>query len=62
LFARSGNPSASNDRGVPSWPVYGLPKRATMVLNLAPRVLDAPRDGERMLWARESFNTWDFTP
>ncbi len=61
-FARSGDPSAGHDRGVPSWPSYTAPRRATLVWGLTPRVLDAPQDGERALWAGETFNVWDFTP
>ena len=61
-FARSGNPSASHDQGVPSWPTYDPRARATMAWNLTPRALDAPGDDERALWAAESFDTWDFTP
>ena len=61
-FARSGDPSAGHDPGVPTWPSYSLPRRATMAWNLTPRMLAAPADDERALWTRESFDTWDFTP
>ena len=61
-FARTGNPNAMHDPGVPTWPSYTVPKRATMSWNVAPQIVDAPLDGERALWDAESFNTWDFTP
>jgi para-nitrobenzyl esterase len=61
-FARSGDPNAHHDPGVPAWPSYDLPARATLAWNLVPRVLDAPRDDERALWAGETFDSWDFTP
>jgi para-nitrobenzyl esterase len=61
-FARSGDPNAYRDRGVPSWPSYDRPARATMTWNLVPQVVAAPRDDERALWGRETFDTWDFTP
>ena len=48
-FARSGNP---NGRGVPRWPVYGLPARQTMVFDLVSRALADPRRWERELFAR----------
>ena len=61
-FARTGNPNAMHDPGVPIWPSYTVPKRATMSWNVAPQVVDAPLDGERALWDAETFSAWDFTP
>ena len=51
-FARSGSPVPS---GAPAWPVYGLPRRATMVFDDPPAVVDDPRGGERRLYARVPF-------
>ncbi len=61
-FARSGDPNAAHDPGVPQWPSYTPAVRATLSWNLLPRVVNAPLDSERALWAGESFNTWDYTP
>jgi para-nitrobenzyl esterase len=46
-FARSGRPRAS---GLPEWPAYAAPRRATMVLADPPRVVDAPLEPERAVW------------
>ena len=48
-FAVSGNP---NHRGMPYWPVYDLPERATMIFDREPRVENDPRRAERELFAR----------
>ncbi len=46
-FARSGRPRAS---GLPEWPAYASPRRATMILSDRPRVVDAPQEPERAVW------------
>ncbi len=61
-FAHTGNPNPTRHPGVPTWPSYAVPRRATMVWNVTPQIVDAPRDGERALWNAQSFSTWDFTP
>ena len=48
-FARSGDP---NGPGVPRWPLYRLPDRATMVFDVETRALHDPRRWERELFAR----------
>lgn len=48
-FARSGDP---NGAGVPRWPVYALPGRATMIFDVETRAVDDPRRWERELFAR----------
>jgi len=48
-FARTGDP---NHQGLPAWPVYGLPRRETMVFDSVPRAMDDPRRAERELFAR----------
>jgi para-nitrobenzyl esterase len=48
-FARSGDP---NGLGVPHWPLYRLPDRATMVFDVESRALHDPRRWERELFAR----------
>lgn len=46
-FARSGNP---NNRLVPAWPAYEASKRATMVFDLEPKVVEDPHGAERRLF------------
>ncbi len=48
-LARAGNPSA---RGVPQWPAYRLPTRATMIFDARSRAQNDPRKWERELFAR----------
>ncbi|MDB5669651.1 MAG: carboxylesterase/lipase family protein [Alphaproteobacteria bacterium] len=48
-FARTGNP---NGAGVPTWPVYALPDRTTMLFDSASRAVPDPRRWERELFAR----------
>lgn len=43
-FARTGRPTFA---GLPEWPAYGPPRRATLELAAQPRILDAPRETER---------------
>jgi para-nitrobenzyl esterase len=46
-FVRSGRPRAS---GLPEWPAYAPPRRATMILSDQPRLVDAPQEPERAVW------------
>jgi para-nitrobenzyl esterase len=46
-FARSGRPHAA---GLPEWPAYAAPRRATMILADRPGVVDAPQEPERAVW------------
>jgi para-nitrobenzyl esterase len=46
-FARSGRPRAG---GLPDWPAYAPPRRATMILADPPRLVDAPQEPERAVW------------
>jgi para-nitrobenzyl esterase len=48
-FAASGDP---NGTGVPAWPTYRLPERATMRFDKTSRVEKDPRKWERELFAR----------
>jgi para-nitrobenzyl esterase len=48
-FARNGDP---NVPGLPRWPTYDLSRRATMVFDATPRVVDDPRGNERRLFAQ----------
>jgi carboxylesterase type B len=46
-FARSGRPRAA---GLPEWPAYAPPRRATRVLANPPGLVDAPQESERAVW------------
>ncbi|MFW9995615.1 MAG: carboxylesterase/lipase family protein [Candidatus Odinarchaeota archaeon] len=46
-FARTGNPSHPS---LPEWPAYDTEKRATMVLDTSPRVINMPTEEERAIW------------
>ena len=46
-FARSGDP---NYEGLPQWPPYDITRRATMILDVPPSVLDDPFADERAAW------------
>ena len=46
-FARGGRPRAA---GLPEWPAYAAPRRATMILADRPAVVDAPQEPERAVW------------
>jgi len=48
-FARSGNP---NNRLIPHWEHYTLPRRQTMVFNVPSHLEDDPRGAERRLFAK----------
>jgi para-nitrobenzyl esterase len=47
-FAREGNPQ---HEGLPAWPQYDLPRRATMRFDTTREVLDDPGSADRELWA-----------
>jgi len=47
-FARTGNP---NNRLIPRWEPYTLPRRETMVFNVPSHLENDPRGGERRLFA-----------
>ncbi len=49
-FARSGHPSAP---GLPEWPPYAIPRRASMILDAESRVADDPYGEERNAWLKE---------
>ncbi len=51
-FARTGDP---NNRALPRWEPYQLPRRQTMVLDEAARLVDDPRGDERRLFAKIPF-------
>ena len=51
-FARNGDP---NSPGRPRWEPYRLPARATMVFDVASRLVDDPRGAERRLFAKVPF-------
>ena len=51
-FARTGHPGA---KGQPSWPVYTLPQRATMMIDAQCRVEDDPFGQERAVWDSLNF-------
>ena len=46
-FARTGNPNTSSN---PTWPVFDLQRRATMIFDRDVRVVDDPRGNERRLF------------
>jgi para-nitrobenzyl esterase len=48
-FARTGDPSSD---GIGDWPAYDVGRRATMILDLEPGIMDAPREAERQFWER----------
>ncbi|HEU5226378.1 MAG TPA: carboxylesterase/lipase family protein [Ktedonobacteraceae bacterium] len=48
-FIRSGNPAIAN---LPVWPPYDLERRATMIFNDVPHVVDDPQGQVRPLWKR----------
>jgi para-nitrobenzyl esterase len=51
-LARSGDP---NGAGVPNWPGYTVPERATMVFDTVSRAIPDPRGWERALFARAPY-------
>jgi para-nitrobenzyl esterase len=51
-FARGGDPNYS---GLARWQAYTLPQRATMVFDVASRLVNDPRGAERQLFARVPF-------
>ena len=48
-FARTGRPDTP---GLPSWPVYDIDRRATMIFDNPCRVVNDPRGNERRLFAQ----------
>jgi len=51
-FAKTGEPSVI---GAPAWARYALPDRATMILDLPPRMERDPRSAERSLFAKAPY-------
>lgn len=51
-FARSGDP---NNKAIPKWEPYQLPRRQTMLFDVSPKLADDPRGGERQLFAQVPF-------
>ncbi|MBL0215357.1 MAG: carboxylesterase/lipase family protein [Myxococcales bacterium] len=47
-FIKSGDP---NGAGLPAWPAYDLPRRATMILDRACTVVDDPGGATRAMWS-----------
>jgi para-nitrobenzyl esterase len=47
-FARSGRPEAD---GLPDWPKYTAERRATMLFDFEPKVVDDPDGADREVWA-----------
>jgi len=48
-FARNGDP---NNPRLPHWPPYDLPRRATLVFDVVPKVIDDPRGAERRFFSQ----------
>jgi para-nitrobenzyl esterase len=48
-FAHTGDP---NNPGLPHWPPYTLPRRATMSFDIVSKVIDDPRGEERKLFSQ----------
>ena len=48
-FARTGDP---NNPKIPPWPAYDLTRRATMVFDVKPRVIDDPRSEPRKMFSQ----------
>jgi para-nitrobenzyl esterase len=48
-FAYTGNP---NNAGLPHWPAYELPRRATMSFDVVSKIIDDPRGDERKLFSQ----------
>jgi para-nitrobenzyl esterase len=51
-FAKTGNP---NNKVLPEWKPYTLPKRETMVFNLPPHLENDPRGEQRRLFEKVPF-------
>jgi para-nitrobenzyl esterase len=47
-FARTGTPAAD---GLPDWPRYTSERRATMLFDFDPRIVDDPGGEDREAWA-----------
>jgi para-nitrobenzyl esterase len=52
-FARTGDP---NNRTIPVWSRYELPRRSTLLFNVTSRMQDDPRSEERKLFAAVPYN------
>lgn len=52
-FAKTGDP---NHPALPHWPAYGLDRRATMIWNTPPQVVDDPRKNERELASQAHYH------
>ena len=48
-FAKTGNP---NHAGLPTWPVYALARRSTMIFDTRSHIENDPRKWQRELFAR----------
>jgi para-nitrobenzyl esterase len=51
-FARTGNP---NNKAIPNWKQYTLPRRRTMVFDVPPHAEDDPRGAERKIFEKVPF-------
>jgi para-nitrobenzyl esterase len=51
-FARTGDPNCA---AIPAWEKYTLPKRATLVIDVASKMVDDPRREERELFSVAPF-------
>jgi para-nitrobenzyl esterase len=49
-FARSGDPAHA---GIPDWPAYDVPRRATLEFAASCRLLEAPAEERRLAFSEE---------